>query len=401
MDTIDRLSTDLVPVAELIRHQARRTPRAIAVECGERRLTYARFDREVDALAARLVAAGAGPGQVVGVQLERGVDLVVALVAVLRTGAAYLPLDPDHPAVRREQLVADAGVGLVVTRRCLSDGTGVPALFVEDAAGGAVRAGRVAPVCPPVDPDDIAYLIYTSGSTGRPKGVMVTHGSLARLSRSLARHPGLASGLALVAVATIAFDMSVLELVISLTAGMRVVVADADQARDPAELSTVLTATRATAMVATPTTWQLLLDAGWRGRPGFLAMSGGEKLSPELAARLGQVAEVWDGYGPTETTVCVWWSRVTDDGPVDFALVDGVTAYVLDDGLNPVADGVDGEIYLVGSVSPAATTADRTSPPTATSPTPGPSGGACTAPVTSVAGGPTATSPWSVGSTSR
>ena len=194
MDTIDSSSNDFVPVAELIRAQARRTPRAIAVQCGERRYTYARLDREIDALAARLATAGVGAGQVIGVQLERGVDLVVALIAVMRAGAAYLPLDPQHPQARRDQLIADAGVTLLVTRAAVYENSesGVPALFVGDGDGGrpgpsgwrpraSVPTGSRTSSTPP-------------GPPAGPRASLATHGSLTRMARSVAPRLGLGPG---------------------------------------------------------------------------------------------------------------------------------------------------------------------------------------------------------------
>ncbi|MEU7861585.1 amino acid adenylation domain-containing protein [Nonomuraea sp. NPDC049141] len=347
---------------DLVRAQARRTPDAIAVQHEGTLLDYATLDLRVSRMTARLRAAGVGRGDFVGVLLERDAGLLVALLAVHRAGAAYVPLDPSHPPARISRIAADAGLRLLVTTRA-HESLGLPSLYTDDPNPlvGDHEAAAIA-----LDPQDIAYLLYTSGSTGEPKGVLVTHGAVANLMASMLAWPGLTASDVLPAVTTAGFDISVAELFLPLVAGARVVIGSAEQARDPRLLGELLDAAGATHLQATPTSWRMLLDSGWRPPPGFTAWSGGEKLEADLADRLREsCAVVWNLYGPTETTV---WSaggrlpggpadpahdsaaRVAYDsggGSVhDFSAFAATSLYVLDDDLEPADEG---ELYIGGA----------------------------------------------------
>ena len=204
-------------VHELFEQQAARTPGAVAVGCEGARLTYAELDRRAEDLAARLRARGAGPGVLVGLCLERSVELVVGLLGILKAGAAYVPLDPDFPAERLRAMLADAGVALLVTRR---DAVAPPAgdaalVYVEDEASPDERREPDAPTRA-AGPEDLAYVIYTSGSTGRPKGVEITHAAVVNFLSAMAREPGIEARDVLLAVTTVSFDIAALELFLPL-----------------------------------------------------------------------------------------------------------------------------------------------------------------------------------------
>ncbi|NUT52536.1 MAG: amino acid adenylation domain-containing protein, partial [Saccharothrix sp.] len=329
--------------------QAARTPDAPAVRAGEVELTYGQLDRRTNGLAHRLRTLGVGRGSLVGICVDRSVDLVVALLAVLKTGAAFLPLDPGFPAERIAYTLSDADPDVLLTQR--------PVL----RRLGAVRAEalcldeeRPAPtsdaVDEPVKPSDTAYVIYTSGSTGRPKGVCVPHGALGNFLRSMVRRPGITAGDTLLAVTTAAFDISLLELLLPLVEGARVVLADRETAADGVLLSAAVDASGATLVQATPSTWRMLLDAGWRGRPGFRVLAGGEALTRELADRLlATGVSLWNMYGPTETTI---WSSVAEvgDGPITLGEpVANTSLHVLDDAGALVPEGVPGELCIGGA----------------------------------------------------
>ncbi|MEU4806648.1 amino acid adenylation domain-containing protein [Actinosynnema sp. NPDC023587] len=324
---------ELVPVPVSVAGQAARTPDAVAVRHGDVRLTYAELRARVLELAAHLAGHGVGPGSLVAVALPRGVDLVAALLAVLETGAAYLPLDPTHPRDRLRRVLADADVTAVVAEDAFA---GHRVLRPADAPAGGSAA------LPPLSPDDLAYVIYTSGSTGTPKGVAVAHGALANLLASMRERPGLAPGALFPAVTTVSFDISALELFLPLVVGATVVVVDSADARDPDRLAALVTALDARVMQATPTTWRLLLDSGWRPPPGFTALSGGEKLPPAVAAALG---DAWDLYGPTETTVWSSAARLAAGRVVDFAPVARTALHVLDEDGRPTTTG---ELHIGG-----------------------------------------------------
>ncbi|QFQ99403.1 amino acid adenylation domain-containing protein [Streptomyces phaeolivaceus] len=337
------------PAYELIAAQAAATPDAVAVEDADCSLTYAGLMALSDALARRLCALGAGPGDLVGIALPRGVELVAALLGVQRAGAAYVPLDPGHPADRLSFVLDDSRARFLVTSAAVRDGlpatSATTVLFEDVEVDGPDRELHVT-----ADLDDTAYVIYTSGSTGRPKGVVVTHRALVNFLWSMRERPGLAPGAVFPAVTTVSFDIAVLELFLPLLVGGRVVVASQAEARDPERLATLLDRVDARVMQATPLTWRLLLDSGWTPSADFTALCGGEKLPEGLARRLcARGVRLWDLYGPTETTV---WSSVAaiEDGVVrDFAAVANTTLHVLDERLRPVPVGGRGELYIGGA----------------------------------------------------
>ena len=324
-----------------IEEQARRRPEAVAVVDGERALTYTELDTRAGALARRLAARGLGPERCVALHLERSAEMVVALLAVMKTGGAWLPLDPGHPAERLARILEDAG--------------NPPVLAGGDLLGIAEETAAPPLPAPFLDPDGLAYVIFTSGSTGRPKGVQVVRRGLANFLASMRQRPGLGRSDVLLAVTTLAFDISGLELLLPLTVGARVVIAGREDAADGTRLAALLAGHGATAMQATPATWRLLLEGGWQAPSGFKVLCGGEALPGELAARLGaQGAEVWNLYGPTETTI---WSAVEPVDPARAAEravvslgrpIANTRIHIAGRGLEPVPAGVPGELLIGG-----------------------------------------------------
>lgn len=332
--------------------QVHRTPGAIALVCGERTLSYRKLDAASSALADVLVGRGIGRGSRVGVCLERSPELVVALLAVLKSGAAYVPLDPAYPPARLAQIVGDAQPAAVLTKGALRDRLPATdaALILLDA-GVATPAARDRPPGPIPGPDDVAYVIYTSGSTGQPKGVQVRHRALTNLLWSMSGQPGLAAADTLVAVTTVCFDIAALELFLPLIVGARLVLAQTPECADGEALLQLLRRHRATVMQATPATWQLLLAAGWRADPPLRMWCGGEALSRTLADRLcADGGELWNLYGPTETTI--WSSALRVEagaGPVPLGPpIANTQFHVLDAQGQLVPAGVAGELFIGG-----------------------------------------------------
>ncbi|MCW6008140.1 amino acid adenylation domain-containing protein, partial [Micromonospora sp. CPCC 205371] len=336
-------------VRELIAARAAERPDAAAVVCGDRVVSYAALLRRSAALAGRLRRAGAGPESVVGICLDRSEDLLVAMLAVWWAGAAYLPLDPEHPRDRLRYMLSDSAAHLVLSRANLAanlaDEGSVRVLGLDDDDPAAVE-----PPATVVDPGRLAYVIYTSGSTGRPKGVQVTHRNLVNFLTAMAERPGLDAADVLLAVTTLGFDIAGLELLLPLVTGARVVVADRDTARLPGALAAELRRSGATVLQATPATWQMLVDDGWTGAPGLRALCGGEALPERLAAAvLARTAELWNMYGPTETTIWSTCARLTREGRLTVGSpIANTRAYVLDDRFGPVPVGVVGELFLAG-----------------------------------------------------
>ena len=336
-----------LPLPLLFLAQAARTPDATALVFEGTSLTYAELSRRARAVAGFLTGRGLGRGDLVGVYLDRGADLVPTLLGVLLSGAAYVPLDPIYPPQRIAGMLEDAQVGVLLADGPLPEeitATGVAAARIDDVLAAAPVTDGAA-----VTGDDIAYVIYTSGSTGRPKGVRVTHRGLANLLRSMAAKPGFGDQDRMLALTTVCFDIAALELFLPLTTGGTVEVAPAEITRDGELLGRHLARSRPTHLQATPATWRMLLAAGWRGDRELTVLCGGEALPRELADELlPRARAVWNLYGPTETTIWSTAGRVTA-GPITLGEpVTNTTLHVLDDAMRPVSAGDTGELWIGG-----------------------------------------------------
>jgi len=340
-------------VPQLIARQARLRPGHTALVFGDERISYRELWERSGRLAAYLAGNGAGNGARVGVYLERSADLLVALLAVLRAGAAYVPLDPVYPAARIAYMLDDADVALLVTQSSLErDLAGLAARTVvldrcrdEIAAAGSPDAAA-AEICA----DDLAYVIYTSGSTGQPKGVQVRHGGLTNLLCSMAREPGFTADDTLLAITTICFDIAALELFLPLVAGGTVEIAPAGTVGDGDALRAQLARSRPSVLQATPVTWKLLVNAGWAGDKALTALCGGEALPRDLADELlARTGALWNLYGPTETTI---WSTIWRVQPATRISIGTPIAntccHVLDGSARPVPLGFPGELCIGG-----------------------------------------------------
>ncbi|MBN1204929.1 MAG: amino acid adenylation domain-containing protein [Myxococcaceae bacterium] len=340
------------PVHALIAARAARAPDAIAVSARGASLTYGELMARAHALAHHLAGQGVRRGDRVGVCLPRGVELVVALLGILETGAAYVPLDPDFPRERLDYMVSDARLAALVT----TTAPGIPAL---EGCGARVELGTDGPrifgaPAPPLGVDvrgeDVAYVIYTSGSTGRPKGVVIPHGAVVNLLQAMGRRLELTAEDSWAAVTTISFDIAAAELFLPLLVGARVVLLDREVTTDALALAATLEEQRATVMQATPTTWRMLVESGWAGRGGLQALAGGEALPEPLArALVPRCRALWNFYGPTETTIWSTCQRLSAAEPVTIGRpLDNTTVYLLDGALRPVPRGVAGDLFLGG-----------------------------------------------------
>jgi len=342
-------------VHELVSARAAAQPQALAVQCGGEALSYADLERRANQLAALLLArlgAPAAAGRRVAVGIERSADMLVALLAVLKAGCAYVPLEPSHPAARLRHIVSDAGIVALITDGAVDPGLVPEGLSVVDlrTEAGALAAASATPAGVAVGSGDLAYLMYTSGSTGQPKGVEVTHRAVVNLLTSMAREPGMTASDVLLAVTTVSFDIAGLELFLPLSVGARVVIATRDEASDGFALRAHLERAGATLMQATPATWRLLLEAGFRAPPGFRMLCGGEALPRELAERLLEGAgELWNMYGPTETTIWSTCGRLTPDSAIAVGSpIANTLCYVLDRHDQPLPRGVPGQLHIGG-----------------------------------------------------
>jgi amino acid adenylation domain-containing protein len=342
-----------VTVHELFLAQAQRTPDAIAVEMEGRRLTYRELNHRSNQLARHLRKLGVGPDVLVGLCLERSLEMVVGLLGILKSGGGYVPLDPAFPKHRLELMLEDARPPVVVTQSSLQDllpqaGTN---MVIMDRDREVIAGESLENLEELAHPRNLAYVLYTSGSTGKPKGVQIEHGCVVNFLISMQREPGLSSEDVLLAVTTLSFDISGLEIYLPLITGAKIVVASAETARDGAQLLALLHRTEATVLQATPATWRMLTDSGLRTLPRLKGLCGGEALPPELAVRLvSRVGSLWNLYGPTETTIWSTLCRVeAAEGPLTIGRpIANTQVYLFDAHLNPVPIGAIGDLYIGG-----------------------------------------------------
>ena len=349
-------------VPQHLQESFRRVPKAIAVRCGHRAYTYEALRAATERVARALRERGYGRGTRVGLCLWRSPFTVIAQLGILQSGAAYVPLDSSYPAERIGYMVRDSGLSAIV-----STGQLFPVLLRSQAKAELIdiesllddddwmRHGDCQDIVEPAahaTPQDAAYVIYTSGSTGSPKGVEVSHRAIVNLLRSMAAEPGIVETDRLLAVTTLSFDISVLELLLPLSVGAEVIIATREQLADGAALSDLIHTVGATVMQATASTWRMLIDSGWQGDPNLRALVGGEPLSRRLAGdMLARCHELWNMYGPTETTV---WSTCwkVDAGALDRISIGrpiaNTSTHVLDANLQVVPVGAAGELFIAG-----------------------------------------------------
>jgi amino acid adenylation domain-containing protein len=346
---------------QLFELQGRQNPDAIAVVCGKEQLTYRELNARADLVAARLQHEGVKTDVLVGICVERSLEMVVGLLSILKAGGAYLPLDPAYPSERLAFMLEDSQAPILLTQSHLISA------FPEHSARIVCldrldpKSDKVASEKPTLEspsPDSLAYVIYTSGSTGKPKGVQITRGALANFLQAMQATFNLTEQDTFLSVTTLSFDIAALEIYLPLMVGARLVVATREVATDGAKLQQLLGDARATLMQATPATWQMLLAAGWEGSNQLKMLCGGEALQNHLAYQLLEKGrELWNLYGPTETTI---WSAVyrvdaeeiASSGSSTVAIgrpIANTQFYILDVYLQPVPVGVWGELFIGGA----------------------------------------------------
>ncbi|SED57189.1 non-ribosomal peptide synthetase [Pseudomonas anguilliseptica] len=329
-------------------------PGRCALVCGTEQLSYAELNARANRLAHWLREKGVGGEQLIGVCLEREAALLVALLAIHKAGAAYLPIDPAQPPARNVDILAQAAPRLLLTREALAGlfDNGSPVVTLESleptlATRSEANPGLLA------QPRQLAYSLYTSGSTGRPKGVQIEREALANFLQGIQAHARLTANDRLLAVTTLGFDIAALELFLPLLHGACVVLAQREHTLQPAALIELLETQAISVMQATPATWQMLLDHDSPAWQGLRVLCGGEALAGELAERLlARGVRLSNVYGPTETTV---WSAAQKVERVDAAVVPigrplaNNRLYILDEYLQPQPPGVVGELYIGGA----------------------------------------------------
>ncbi len=337
---------DGVLVHELAEASADRTPDAVALVFEDQELTYRQLDERANQLAHRLRSLGIGYGDLVGISLPRSIDLVVAQQGVLKSGAAYVPLDPEYPADRLAYMVSDSGLRLVVTlARFAERFPAADTLPLDETDLSALPVERPQRT---IEPDDLAYVIYTSGSTGKPKGAMLPHRGVVNLADELARMIGIGPGNRMLQFASFSFDVSVADIMVTLSAGATVVLAAQHDLQPGPDLARTINSQRVDTACLPPTVLRLTDPALVPGLRTLMA--GGEACPDEVAAAWAPGRRFINVYGPTEASI--WITSAECDGtesPLPIGRpITGNTAYVLDGNREPLPVGVPGELYLGG-----------------------------------------------------
>jgi len=333
--------------------QVERTPDAVALSMGREALRYGDLNARANQLARYLRTLGVRPGVVVGICLERSLEMVITLMAILKAGGAYVPLDPEYPRDRLRFMAEDAAVAIVLTSEGLSDRFDSRScrILCLDREQKRIAQEVDHNLPPTATSQDLAYILYTSGSSGQPKGVEIPHRALVNFLCSMRQEPGCAAQDVMVSVTTLSFDIAGLELYLPLLVGARTEIVSRTVAMDGWKLRTLCEAVQPTIMQATPATWRMLIEAGWLGSARLTVFCGGEALPPDLAAALlDRSSALWNMYGPTETTI---WSTIQRIERADQEITIGrpianTEVYILDQFLHPVPVGVSGELYIGG-----------------------------------------------------
>jgi len=339
------------PLHKLIAKIAVATPDKTAITFGEQKTTYKELNERANQLAAILIKNDVKKGDKVAFSMDRSVEMVISMLAIMKAGGVYIPLDPIFPINRINYMIEDSQAVVLLTSLNYKGKyqSNAKELILEDE-------WLTINDYPTTDPDvtvagdDLVYILYTSGSTGMPKGVQIAQHNLVNFLYSMQKQPGLTPADKLLAVTTISFDIAGLELFLPLLTGAEIILADAATAKDGRALLDIIKNQSATVMQATPYTWRIMLEAGWSKETAIKAICGGEALPAELAERILTCASsLWNVYGPTETTI---WSTVKEIKAAEKISIgrpiDNTSIYILDKFLRPLGVGIPGEIYIGG-----------------------------------------------------
>jgi amino acid adenylation domain-containing protein len=339
-------------MVELFYHMVAQYPNKTAISFKNATISYKDLNEKSNQLAAFLIEEGIQKGDFIGLSIDRSMEMVIALLGVMKSGAVYLPLDPEFPRERISFMLNDSSAKLLLASKRQKGKYQTPAreIIVEELWPQLDQYSKKAPEqC--LTGDDLCYILYTSGSTGKPKGVKITHGNLLNFLRSMQLKPGITENDRLLAITTISFDIAGLELYLPLISGAEIVLADAESSRDGRLLLSMIEEKEISIMQATPSTWRMMIDSDWQKKYPLKALSGGEALPKELAdLLLSKTSALWNMYGPTETTI---WSTVKQITERDKVLsigsaIHNTQVYIMDEMGQPVPPHASGEIYIAG-----------------------------------------------------
>jgi len=341
-------------VHQFVSLNAEQYPDKTAIKYKDSSISYRQLNEKANRISAYLIDNQVHPGDTIALILDRSVEMMASLLAIMKSGAAYIPVDPEYPVKRIEYMLADSSVKFLISSAKYKGRFGsqdIREVILEDIGDQlAGYSGSNPDVV--VKGTDLAYVIYTSGSTGQPKGIAIEHHSLTNFLCSMQKQPGISTGDKLLAVTTISFDISGLELYLPLISGAELILTDAETARDGRELLDLVRSEKISIMQATPSTWRMMLDSNWKESLDIKALCGGEALPKDLVKLLlEKCSSLWNLYGPTETTI---WSAVkqiiSSEDPITIGRpINNTQFYILDQRLQPVPQGSTGQIYIGGA----------------------------------------------------
>ncbi len=341
-------------IHQLFEEQVAKTPLAVAVVFENQQLTYQELNQKANQLAHHLQSLGVGPEVLVGICVERSIEMVIGLLGILKAGGAYVPIDPSYPQERVNFMLSDTQVSVLLTQQqFLSDllSQNATVLYLDKNWHEIAQHSKQNPITE-VNSSNLAYTIFTSGSTGKPKAVQILHSAVVNLLCTMCQHIGMTADDVLLGVTTFTFDIAGLEIFLPMIVGAYVVIANREVTVDGKRLLDLIVNSGITVMQATPATWQLLLETGWQNSAQLKILCGGEALPRKLANQLQTRSScLWNVYGPTETTI---WSLIDQvDAQVGLISIGKPIAntkvYILNCHLQPVPIGVSGELYIGGA----------------------------------------------------
>lgn len=355
MTALAGVGHEFLRVDELFEKQAASKPRAVAIVFDDLEVTYGELNVRSNQLAHHLRARGVGRDVIVGVQMTRSVDMIVALLGVLKAGAAYLPLDASYPRDRLEYMARNAGASLIVTTTDLATSAdSCDRYYLMDEPEAEITS-----IGTNVDRDafgasisDLAYVIYTSGTAGRPKGVLTTHQNLTNFLLGMLICPGFSETDTCLAITSVSFDPHALEILLPLSVGAKTVLVRERDVKAPDRLAGLIHRHRVSIMQGTPSAWQIMLNDNWKPRGPLTALCGGEAMTPALRDALLELPGLvlWNVYGPTETTVWCSATRIAREAEICIGPpIHNMQFYVLDEAMAEVPVGGVGELYIGGA----------------------------------------------------
>jgi len=339
-------------LTDIISETVKKFPKKIAARFGDRSITYQELEDITNKVALVLLENNIQRGDVIGLAVDRSLEMLISLLAIMKSGAAYIPMDPGFPQKRIEFMLNDSSTKILLTSQKYKGRfhAKTKEILIEDVWKKTNSISNQE-VKVSLNGKDLAYILYTSGSTGNPKGVQIEHHSLVNFLLSMQKAPGIKAEDKLLAITTISFDIAGLELYLPLISGAELIIADAETAKDGRQLLEVIEDDNITVMQATPSTWRMMLNADWQKKFDLKILCGGEGLPKDIADKLiVRCSSFWNMYGPTETTI---WSTLkqikADDEIITIGRpIDNTQVYILDEDLNALPEAAIGEIFIAG-----------------------------------------------------